>query len=219
MKHISLSIYILVAALSMGNIAHCTGRNVSNASQEVSAPTPAEANKIQPLLEVKGGYFFFSDAKMRKVYDQGGLDVQISGSYPVWKWLQVYGSVEYLQRHGRSLNGHQKTSIWEVPLSLGLKPVIEICEKINYYVTLGPRYFFVHQHNHSSYVDRSVSQNGLGGFVNTGFNFFPCPHFLVDVFGEYSYKRMHFHDSKHHVYGRTIQVGGFAFGVGLGYAF
>ena len=173
----------------------------------------------QPVLEVKVGYFFFSDSKMRKVFNEGGLDVQLCGSYPIYRWLHIYGSVEYLERHGRSLHGRQKASIWEVPLSLGLKPVIKIYPKVRYYFTLGPRYFFVHAHNKSSFVDRKINQNGLGGFVNTGFNFLPLPHLLIDVFGEYSYKRMDFHHSKSHVHGRTIQVGGFALGLGLGYAF
>ena len=184
-----------------------------------SEPVPAKCHTFHPTLEVKGGYFFFSDSKMRKIFNEGGADVQLSSSTPIWKWLQIYGSVEYLERHGKSLNGGQKTRIWEVPLSLGLKPVIAISSKAEYYFTLGPRYFFVHQHNDSHYVDKEVNGNGLGGFVNTGFNFYPTTHFLVDIFGEYSYKRMHFKSSKHHVYGGNVQVGGFAFGIGLGYAF
>ncbi|MFI5334241.1 MAG: hypothetical protein ACHQT8_03635 [Chlamydiales bacterium] len=156
---------------------------------------------------------------MRKIYDRGGLDVQLSGSFPLRKWLQIYGSVEYLERHGRSLAGEEKTRIWEVPLSLGLRPVIKISEKASYYFTLGPRYFFVRAHNNSPYVDRKIDQNGLGGFVNTGFYFFPMRHFFIDVFGEYSFKQMHFHSSKTNVYARKIEIGGFCFGLGLGYAF
>ena len=171
------------------------------------------------VVEAKVGYFFFSDPKMRKVYNSGGIDVQLSGSITVWKWLQIYGSVEYLEKHGSSLKGHQKTEIWEVPLSLGLKPVFKVSSNIDYYFAIGPRYFFVRQHNHSKYVSSHVSNSGLGGFVNTGFNFFPCEHLAIDVFGEYSYKRMSFHSSPRYSYGGTVQVGGFAFGVGLGYAF
>ncbi|MGH2639613.1 MAG: hypothetical protein ACRDF4_10100, partial [Rhabdochlamydiaceae bacterium] len=170
-------------------------------------------------IEIKGGYFIFLDAKMSKIYDHGGLDVQVSGSYPLYRYVQVYGSIEYLERYGTSLNGGDKTKIWEIPLSLGLKPVITICSMIQYYLTIGPRYFFVHAHNSSSALDRNISQNGLGGFLNTGFNFFPCRHLLIDVFGEYSYKRMQFRSSTTNVYGKTVQVGGFVFGVGLGYAF
>ncbi len=175
--------------------------------------------KIRSDLEFKVGYFFFSDSKMSDVYDQGGLDLQLCGSTPVWKCLQVYGSVEYLEKHGRSLHGHQKTKIWEVPLSLGLQAVAKIYKKAQYYFTLGPRYFFVHVHNQSHFVDKTLNQNGLGGFANTGFHFFPIPHLLIDVFGEYSYCRLHFHPHKKNVYGESAQVGGFSFGAGVGYAF
>src|SRR6201998_4169062 len=59
----------------------------------------------RPLLEVKAGYFFFSNSKIRKIYDKGGLDIQLCASYPFWnltsRWaLNAYGAVEYLQRSG-----------------------------------------------------------------------------------------------------------------------
>lgn len=179
----------------------------------------SSSDLAKPVLEVKAGYFFFSDALMRKIYDNGGLDVQISGSYPRWRWLQIYGSVEYQELHDRSLNGHQKTLIWIIPVSLGLKPVIKISRKIQYYFTLGPRYFFLHQHNDSSYVKRNLSRRGLGGFVNTGCNFFPRRHLLIDVFWEYSFEWTHVHSFNNNVYRRKIQVGGFSFGGGIGYSF
>lgn len=174
--------------------------------------------KIQPLLEIKGAYFIFSNEKMRKIYNKGGIDVQLCGSFSARKWLQVYGSVAYMKAHGKSLHGEQSTALWEIPLSLGLKPVIKINQKIHYYFTLGPRYVFLHQKNNSSFVDRNVSQNGLGGFINTGFNFFKT-HLLADIFCEYSFVRLHAHSSKPNVYTRRIQVGGFSFGLGLGYGF
>jgi len=174
---------------------------------------------IKSTLEAKAGYFFFTDAKMREIYDKGGWDVQLSGACPVWKWLEVYGSVEYLEKHGKSLGGHQNTSIWEIPISVGLRPVIAICQNLQYYFTLGPRYFFVYQHNSSSYVSHNVNNNGLGLFVNTGFNCIVWRHLLVDFFGEYSYKQMRFYAQKSDEYGKTVDLGGFAFGGGLGYAF
>jgi len=182
-------------------------------------PPQCQSDEIQPTIEFKTGYFFFSDHRMRKVYDKGGLDLQIAGSYPIWKWLQIYGSVEFIERHGQSLNDHQKTRIWEYPISLGLKSVAKLSKNIQYYFTIAPRYFFVHAHNNSPFMDRKMNQNGIGGFVGTGFNFLPTPHLLIDVFGEYSYCKLHFHTHKKNTTGRSVQVGGFAFGVGLGYAF
>jgi len=210
-----IRIYFLLLALSVYGFADlhtCFVRNKNN-------PAAEEPNPYKPLLELRGGYFFFSSSKMRKIYDEGGGDVGLSGSYPIWKWVQIYGGLEYLERHGKSLAGHQKTKIWEVPLSAGLKAVVLMGEKAHYYITLGPRYFFVHMGTHSSYVDKNLNRNGFGGFANMGFNFFPRPHWLLDVFGEYSYKRMSFQPSKHNSYGRKVQIGGFAFGAGIGYAF
>ena len=175
--------------------------------------------EVQPTIEAKAGYFFFASSRMRDVYTQGGLDLQLSTSYPVWRGLEIYGSVEYLQRSGRSLSNHWKTTIWEIPVSLGLKPVIEICPEAQWYFTLGPRYFYIHQHNYTSYVTMHKGKSGVGLFVNSGFNFIAWKHLLIDVFGEYSYQKVHFHTSRKGVHTRDLQVGGFSFGGGLGYAF
>lgn len=173
----------------------------------------------RPILEAKAGYFFFSDSLMREVYDKGGVDLQLSGRYPIYKWLQVYGSFEYMQRNGKSLGGEEYTSIWSIPLSLGLQGVVAIRNTVEYYVTLGPRYSYTHVHNDSDFVDRTLNKNGFGGFANTGFYFFPTDHLVVDVFAEYSYMRVKFDPDHPNVFGRSIQIGGFAFGAGLGYAF
>lgn len=178
----------------------------------------------QPLCEFKTGYFFFSDSKMRKVYDSGGLDVQLCGSTPLWnlcsQWdLNAYAAIEYFQRSGESLNGDQKTSVWSVPVNVGLKAVRAIDCDSQYYVAMGPRYLYLHQHNHSSYVNKDNSEKSLGFFVNTGLHYFLCNQLVVDVFGEYSYAKVKFHSGNSRVYTRNIQMGGFTFGGGLGYTF
>lgn len=178
----------------------------------------------QPLVEVKMGYFFFSDSKMRKVYDKGGLDIQLCASYPLWnltnRWtLNAYGAVEYLYASGRSINQHQKTSLWSVPVNIGLKPVYAINCNLQYYFAIGPRYFYIHQHSNSCFVYKNKSRNGLGYFVNTGFNYALSDCLVIDIFGEYSYAKAHFSGGNSTVYTSNIQVGGFTFGAGLGYEF
>lgn len=174
-----------------------------------------------PYIEGKVGYFFFSSSTMQKVYKNGGIDTQLSAAYPLCQHLRIYGSVEYLQRSGYSLGFHQKTSIWEIPLSLGLQPVFQINQEtpIYTYFTLGPRYVFAHAKNDSDYVSRSMNANNIGGFVNVGLQFLPNQHFLIDLFGEYSYAKLKFNSSVTNSYGNKVQVGGFVFGGGLGYAF
>ena len=176
------------------------------------------------LFEVKTGYFFFSDSKMRKVYDSGGWDIQLCASYPVWnltsRWtLNAYGAVEYLHLSGRSINDHQKTSLWSIPVNIGLKPVYAINANTQYYFVIGPRYFFIHQHNNSDFVYSDKSKNGLGFFVNMGLNYYLCDCFVIDIFGEYSYANTNFHSGNPLIYTRNIQMGGFTIGAGIGYEF
>lgn len=177
----------------------------------------------QSLVEVKTGYFFFSNSEMRNVY-RGGLDIQLCASYPLWnltsRWiLNGYGALEYFHLLGKSTNGGQKTSLWSIPINVGLKPTYVINADMQYYFAIGPRYIYIHQHNRSSYVYKNQSRNGLGFFVNTGFNYALSDQLVIDIFGEYSYAKMHFPGGKPHVYTRNIQVGGFTFGGGMGYSF
>lgn len=187
-------------------------------SYHKASPQSSVCN-FSPLIEVKAGYFFFTDSKMRKVFNQGGLDLQVALSYPLWKWAQIYLAGERVEKKGRAVHCQNRTHFWDYMASLGLKGVVCVSPKTQWYLTVGPRYFYVHVHNNSPHVDRKLNRSTVGGFVGTGFNFFPIEHLAIDVFGEYSYGRINFNANKGHVYGETRQVGGFAFGGGLGYAF
>ena len=177
-------------------------------------------SKQHPLLEAKAGYFFFTSPDIRHVYDQGGLDVQLCGSYPsLFKFLHIYGSVEYLQKSGRSIHGHQRTSIWEIPLSLGLRPVFPLGNHVEYYFTIGPRYFFVRAHNQFSLLfQKKCKKMGVVDSQIQDFCFIIGNHFTIDLFGEYSYRKLHFHSKKAGTQGHTVQVGG-VMGGGLGWSF
>jgi len=188
-------------------------------NEKLESEKSSSFSNRSPTIEFKGGYFFFSNSQLRDIYNKGGYDFQLSGTYPLYKWLDLYASIEYLRRHGYSQNGNQATAIWQIPLSLGLRAIATLHERVEYYFTLGPRYFFVHTHQDSCYVDSSLSANGLGGFANTGFNFLLCHGFFLDLFGEYSYKKMRFHPSRPNVSARDIQIGGYTFGLGAGYKF
>jgi outer membrane protein W len=181
------------------------------------------AFESKPIIEAKGGYFFFASSKMRQVYD-AGWDIQLSSSIPVSRpfnklSLNIYGSIEFLRCSGNSTEEHDKTYIWELPINVGVKPIFLLSQQVQSYFSLGPRYFFIRQDNTSPYVDKNKSRNGLGLFVNAGFNFILRKHLVIDLFGEYSYAKTHFHSSTSNIYTRDIQVGGFTFGGSLGYFF
>ncbi|MBS0626626.1 MAG: hypothetical protein JSS09_00255 [Verrucomicrobia bacterium] len=187
-------------------------------TQEQEASNQAIFKKTSPLLETKASYFFFADSDMNKVYQNGGYQLQLSGSYPIWKGLQAYASAGFSEARGHSRSFHQDTSLWQLSIDLGLKPVFAFASFFQYYIALGPRYFYANQHNNSSYVNRTVVKNGAGLFTNTGFNFFPMPHLVIDVFGEYAYQPIHSSSDKD-IYRRSVQLSFFSFGAGIGYSF
>lgn len=189
------------------------------------APLSAHQDSCRlALFEVKAGYFTFSDATMREIYDKDGWDIQCCISYPLIKltskWnLDAYAAVEYFYRSGNSLNGDEGTSISSIPLNIGLKAVYSIQNNTRYYLGIGPRYAHFNQHNDSIYVIQNDSGNAFGFFINTGFTHHLSKRVVLDIFGEYSYIKMHFHEGEPNIYTRATQLGGFTFGGGLGYEF
>jgi hypothetical protein len=178
------------------------------------------ASATTPWLEIKPSYFFFATSPMKTIYNHGGFEIQGSGSVPVYRWFDFYASLGYRKAWGRALNTCEKTNVYVVPFDIGLKPVFNFAERFYSFFAIGPRFFYLHQRNTSPYVDCTVSGAGVGLFLNGGLNVLFAEHFLVGAFGEYSYEKKKFCPKKQNVYSNgPVQVGGFAFGISLGYAF
>jgi hypothetical protein len=183
-------------------------------------PSAQYASDVTPWLELKPSYFFFSSCPLNGIYDDGGFEIQGSVSVPVYDYVDFYGSIGGRQAWGKALNTGEKTSLTVIPIDIGVKPVFNFCEHFYYFFAIGPRFFYFHQHDSSPYVDRSIKGGGIGLFVNTGFNVLLADCFLIGIFGEYSYEKKSVCPCRPNVYSNgSVQIGGFAFGVSLGYAF
>lgn len=175
---------------------------------------------LNSWLEIKPSYFFFSASPMKNIYKSGGFEFQASVSVPVHNYLDVYGSIGYRKASGCALNSCEKTRLTVMPIDIGLKPVFNFCERFYYFFAVGPRYFYFNQHNYSPYVDCKVNGSNIGFFVNTGFNSQLSNCILLGIFGEYSYEKKKICSNRLNVYSNgPVQIGGFAFGVNLGYVF
>ncbi len=178
------------------------------------------ASDVTPWLEIKPSYFFFCASPMNKIYDHGGFEIQGSVSVPVYNYLDLYGSIGYRKAWGHALNTCATTSLTVVPVDIGLKPIFNFCERFYYFFAIGPRFFYFHQQNNSPYVDCIINGGGIGLFINTGFNVLLADCLLLGIFGEYSYEKKTICPNMPNVFSNGgVQIGGFAFGVSLGYAF
>lgn len=178
------------------------------------------AYDVTPWIEIKPSYFLFSDSLIRSIYGHGGLQIQGSASVPVYKYLDLYGSIGYRHVNGQALNSGEKTKLSVMLIDVGVKPVFHFYENSNYFFAIGPRFFHTHQRNNSEFVDCVVNGESVGLFVNTGCNLQLTDHLLLGLFGEYSYEKHRVFISTANVYSNgSVQMGGFAFGLSLGYAF
>jgi hypothetical protein len=168
-----------------------------------------------PYVEAKAGYFLFASKAVRHVFNHGGIDLQLSGAYPLIPSVRLYGSVEYMKKSG---HGSQKPSFWAVPFSLGLQPVVSICSwhPIFAYMTIGPRYFLTRVHRRGI---GTIHSNGWGGFANVGFMLQLYRNLTLDLFGEGSYARLHYSPPLIHSDSDKAQIGAITFGSGLAYTF
>lgn len=183
-------------------------------------PLTQYALHATPWLEIKPSYFFFPTSPMHDIYDHGGFEIQGSASVPVCHYLDLYGSIGYRKVDGHALNSCEKTSLAVIPIDIGIKPVFNFHKRLYSFFAIGPRYFHVHQHNHSPYVNRTINGSGIGLFVNTGFSVLIVDHVLLGIFGEYSYEKKKINPKMPNVYSNGgMQMGGLAFGASVGYAF
>lgn len=181
--------------------------------------TSLHASASRPMLEIKPGYFFFSNHTLRKIY-HGGFEIQASGLYPLQNWIGLYASLGYVHAKGTSLQGNQKTSIWQIPIDLGLRTTAHFNKYIKGYFSIGPRYFHFHQNNDSPYVSPKISKNGAGFFINSGLQIIAHECFILGIFGEYGYEHKSFTSTTPNVYGKPdVPIGGCTFGASVGVAF
>jgi len=194
-------------------------KKISLLSVALCLLTPYASNST-PLLEIKPSYFFFSASPMKNIYNDGGFEVQGSIAAPLSNHLDLYGSIGYRKAWGHALNSDEKTSLSVVPVDIGLKLLFNCCNRFYSFVASGPRYFHFHQHNPSLYVDPTINSGGVGFFINTGFSVRVTDCLMLGIFGEYSYEKQKIFPNSPNVYSNGgVQLGGFAFGLILGYAF
>ncbi len=178
------------------------------------------ASDVTSWLEIKPSYFLFSANPMKTIYNHGAFEIQGSGSTPLCRYLNVYGSMGYRIAHGHALESEQETSLTVIPVDIGLKSIINLGHHGYYFIAAGPRYFSFYQYNKSPYVNSLIDDCGIGFFINTGLNIKATESFLIGFFAEYSYEKQQVISNRSDVFSNgNIQIGGIALGLSFDYAF
>lgn len=183
-----------------------------------------------PMVEFRTSYFRPSSSEIRDLFHDGRVNYQLTGTCPIYggpmllaRGINLWGAVDYLSVNGRSLGLAEKTTLRMVPLTLGIKyfsPSIGAQCPIHFYAAGGMKYYFVHSHNSSDAVQRSVNRHGMGGVLEAGLMTTLLQHYLFDLFMAYSFKSFRAPSTSNPaVEGRGLNVSGLNVGAGIGYKF
>jgi len=168
---------------------------------------------VEWLTELRGGYFYPTSKKFREIYKSGGPEGELEIAAIFKKNWIAWGNVNYFQRNGHSIGFHDKTFIRMIPISLGIKYQFLACGRVSPYLGFGATYTFSQITNDSDFVKRDVKKGGFGFVVKSVTYIKLSDHFLMDLFADYYYQKIHFYDSN------KVDMGGFRMGAGLGYRY
>lgn len=168
--------------------------------------------------EVRVAYFYPTSHAFREIYKGGRTDYQIEIAKQICNNFSVWTSIDFLSKKGYSDPLRDGTHVHLTPLSLGVKYLYPISSCISVYAGLGGCYTWFRVKNDSPFVRRHVNKEAFGLVVKTGIRYDIACNVFLDLFTDYFYQPFHFH-GHHGNKGRHVDVGGFKFGAGLGYAF
>ncbi len=167
------------------------------------------------LLEGKAGYFFPQNHKFRKIYGSG-LIYGAELSVQAWKWLYPWASASYFSKTGHSFDVSYSTRVTFVPVGVGLKGIYTT-RNVDFYLGAGLLATYLHTHDHSCFVIQRQSKWGVGAIAKAGLLFNLRKHIFLDIFGDYSWTKIHFHNTRNGtVIPQTANLSGFSVGAGLG---
>jgi outer membrane protein W len=161
--------------------------------------------------ELRAGAFIPFSKKLKSNYGSAWIEGEFETTYAFTPYLLGWGNAGYFDKTGHSLKHHHRSHIQAIPFSAGLK-FLFFTRHFRPYAGIGPSYTLMHIRNYIS-TDR-VYVNSFGFVAKSGIYIDLPKHFLLDLFFDYYYTRMH----AAHPY-VTINAGGFRTGLGLGYRF
>lgn len=171
---------------------------------------------------IKPGYFYFSDNNMRHFFNDGGFILRAQSGCRFWEYLMVWMDGSYFEKTGESIGGGAKLKIKLATLTLGLKGIYYFNEYAAIYGGAGPRIFMMLLNNATPFVRGDDNEVGVGGGFDLGFWLFPIPqwkNFFIDVFGDYSWKKLRVDADEISSFDYDVNVSGISVGAGIGIRF
>ena len=132
-------------------------------------------------------YYYLPNKRVKKIYTRDWLDYQVEAAKRVHDFVEVWGSFNWANKHGRSRRTYahhhfrNRTKISVLPLSLGLKLIYPILPCVDVYAGAGVCYTFLRIRNFCKntihtmvfiilLLEKLSIKMTLGGFLKLVFN-------------------------------------------------
>lgn len=183
----------------------------------ISASVSAEAFTV----EGRGGAFFPTAHKMRKIFHVAMPFVELEGSYQFLPAWDAWGGIGYIFAKGESTGCGNTTTIDVIPFTLGVKRFFKLTSRTDGFIGAGGVWSLYRNHDHSSSVHQHISTNAFGAIATSGIQYRLIGGLSMSFFGEYMYQRFHFSKvySKHFTYRHDVNMSGTKIGLGIIYGF
>lgn len=182
--------------------------------------TSVKTEAREYLLEGKAGYFYPTSDLFRDIYGDGNGIYGAEFTAQICNALYGWASVNYFSDSGHSIGLGDPTKIRIIPVGLGLKYMIPLNCFARFYVGGGFLATHLHTHDESPFVIPHVNRWGFGGIAKSGFLIALSRCWFLDIFGDWSYMHMDFHNNHGFPVVRiNADLSGFSGGAGIGYRF
>lgn len=170
---------------------------------------------VEGALEVRGGYFHFSNSTAREIYGKGTSDVELEGIFLVNRYFNPWVNANYIWKKGETEALSSKTDLKMGMFGFGTKFFFPYRNIKQFYLGVGPCCAYLQINDHSSFVPGKTVRWG-GGVVGKSGLLFSNRRLFLDLFFDYYYLPIRTRPSASK---NSIDLGGFRVGGGLGSIF
>lgn len=182
---------------------------------EMFLMTERQLRNREIILEGKAAWYYPTSKHFRNIYGWGNGIYSLEANFEFAKNWYAYSSGSFFIAHGHSEGISYKTTIWFLPITLGIKYLrhhIAYDYLWAWYAGLGGVGTYMQIHDHDPFISQHIDRWGGGGNAQLGGIWYVTEHFLIDLFAQYTFNYV---PTKH----QTANLSGLSLGGGIGWTF
>lgn len=179
-------------------------------------PLFAEIQDIS--VEFRSAAFFHSSKLFREIYGNVSGCYELEASTRLNNCMDGWVNVDWFSKHGNSKECEKNSSCEKCTsrvsianISLGIKYPYYCWEQATAYIGIGPSISRIWLKNEFQHRHEREAKLAIGGILKTGINYYIKNCLFIDLFVDYLYQPVHFK--------KSVDIGGFKAGAGLGFNF